>query len=466
MLFYAIAIVMLRGTSFVMLPIVTAFVEAEQYGVLNLLSSFTSIAGVVLMFGLGEVVYRFASSVEESAQKRVFTWCFSVSVTGCTIAALSLWLLSDWLVPLFPLPVTTQQFCLIIINLGCASITTVPYAMWRLRGKAKRFCGVVVAHTFLQSALTIWLLHLGLGIDANLISGATASACCAAFLMWHYRDLLSIKSTFTVGQYWQYALSMMLSSSTMFFLQGIEQWIIAAHIGAVALASYFIAAQLGLAVSLSIEPFKMWWFARRHRSLSEPEINNPLFSVLGTELAGVAALFIMAVMPFMLVHLVPEEYLQALQWLPWICLITVLRQQSEFMNFGCFVKWRGSAPVAINCMSAAVMIVLALLWVEFWSLAGVLMAMVIANVVRVVLFLTISQYLLYQPYEFYRVLLMWVWLLLAFLASTHELFGLLVISILCHGISITLHYQHLLTPLIKKVTLRACSFYKQVQSHG
>ena len=65
MLYYALAIIVLRGTSFVMLPIITSHVEVEQYGILNILSSFTAISSMVLTLGLGEAVYRFASTGNE-----------------------------------------------------------------------------------------------------------------------------------------------------------------------------------------------------------------------------------------------------------------------------------------------------------------------------------------------------------------------------------------------------------------
>lgn len=462
MLYYAFAIVVLRGASFVMLPIVTSHVEVEQYGILNILSSFTAIASMVLTLGLGEAVYRFASTGKERHQQRVFSWCFTVSVLGCGLFSLTLVIFADRFNSLFPLTVHEHQFRLVVVNLGFAAISTVPYAIWRMTGRAKHFAAYASIHTLIQSALTVLLLQYGFGIDANLIAGATSSVLCGSWLLWKFKSLVSFKYFARTSVRWQYALSMMLSAATMYFLQGAEQWVIAANVGAAALASYFIAAQLGLAVALMIEPFKMWWFARRHRSIQDPSINNPLFSVFGTELAGLAALVVMAGVPLLLPLLVPESYLTALIWLPWVCLITVLRQQSELMNLGCYVKWDGKAPLFINLCAATVMLSLALLLVDGFGLAGVLVAMLVANLIRTLLSLFISQYLMRQAYAMGRVILMWTWLLLAFALSDSGnslwVFGLVAI----HSSIITISYHSLWLPKVNELMQRKSSGSREV----
>jgi hypothetical protein len=252
----------------------------------------------------------------------------------------------------------------------------------------------------------------------------------------------------------------------VYFLQGAEQWIIASHIGAKALANYFIAAQLGLAVSLAIEPFKMWWFARRHRAVSEPAINNSLYSVLGAELACLSALMIMLTMPFVLSYLVPASYLEAIDWLHWVCVICVLRQQSEFMNLGCYVKWDGKSPLLINIVSATAMIVTALLLVEIYGLKGILMAMLVANIIRTALFHFVSQFLLNQNYALSRVALMWIWLSLAFYAAETKFTSVLCLVTFVHCISLIFGYYSLVKSPIALLFKRSSPALKQGAPHA
>lgn len=453
-LLYGLSVAIVKGVGLLMLPFTTAYVDIEQYGVLNLISSFIAIAGLILTFGLGETLYRYASHHSQAQQQQVFAWCFSLCCLGSVVFLLIGLLATKSIIGLFPLSVSQNQFFYTLVTLCFSALTTVPYAIWRFNGAAGRYFVFTVGCCLTHCCLSIILLMAGLGIDGVLIAGAISQVCWSGLLLWQFRSLLSLRVLRQKLVRWQYALSIMLASCISYFLQGSEQWIIAGAIGAEALATYFIAAQLGVAVLLVVEPYKMWWFAKRHRALRDENINNPLYSVLGTELCALSAMLLMLAMPLLLPLLLAANYLGALNWLGWLAVIAVIKSHSELLNLGCYVKLDGKAPIIINAISAVIVISLSLHLVQGYGLAGVIGAMVLTHVIRACLYLVVSQILLYQQYNYIRLCLLWGFLALSLYCYENNLVYWAALLACLYALSIVMTYRQQCLPLLTSVSAR------------
>lgn len=452
MLYYALSIAIIKGTSLLMLPITTSFVEVEQYGVLNLLSSFVTVMCLILTFGLGEALYRFSANQNKAQRKRVYSWCFTVSVIGCVCVVLISASMKNTLLSVLPLEVSTIQLVLVLITIGFSSLFTVPYAIWRLRNKAQYYFVFVVGVSLTQTVLTIVLLNLGYGIDAVLMAGALSNGMWGSFLLQHFRGLFSLRVFRFKPVRWQYSLSIMLASCTSFVLQGSEQWIIAGTLGATSLAMYFIALQLSMAVGFSVEPYKLWWCARRHNSVENPQINNALFSVLGVELTALSSLAVLGAIPFVLQYLLSSTYIGALEWLGWLCVIAVIKSQAELLNLGCYVKLDGKTPLFINLASAVCMLILCLWLVTKYGLLGVVIAAGVSHAVRAALYLLVSQYLLSQPYNYVRLLVTWMVLITALVAYQFGNYGYALVCFSIQSLFMLFGYHK----LIRRPIITAC----------
>ncbi|GEA10940.1 oligosaccharide flippase family protein [Alteromonas sp. KUL49] len=443
MAYYGISVAIIKGSSLIMLPITTSFVDIASYGVLNLLSSFVSIAGLILTLGLGESLYRFASDKRSKRPADVYKWCYTVSLVGCFSLVFIAYLFNDYLISLFPLEVETYQFNWVLTTLLCSALATVPYAMWRYQGQVQKYFAFAVGVSLVQTVITLVLLNMGMGIDAVLLSGALSNAFFTGILLLVHRRLFSLQVLQKSVVKWQYSLSIMLASCISFVLQGSEQWIIASKLGATSLASYFIAAQLGVAVSIAVEPYKLWWFARRHKSVDNPDINNPLFSVLGVELTLISALVMMAVMPLLLTYIMPEAYLGAIEWLGWLCVVAVIKTHAEMLNLGCYVKLGGKSPLVINAIAAVCMLCLSLNLVQPLGLLGIIISVALSHSVRAILFIVVSQKLLPQAYSRFRLLTVGTSLLAGFIAYQTASFGAVVAITCLYGVSVLVAYKDL-----------------------
>ena len=58
-LFYTIGNLLLKAFSFFLIPLYTSYLSPEQYGILNLSTSFSSVVSMALMMGLQYSVIRF-----------------------------------------------------------------------------------------------------------------------------------------------------------------------------------------------------------------------------------------------------------------------------------------------------------------------------------------------------------------------------------------------------------------------
>lgn len=453
MVFYGLAVAIVKGASLVMLPITTSYLPADQYGVLNLMGSFISIASLVMALGLGEAVYRFSSRADTEATS-IFSWCFTLSLLAGLLVVGGLFALKNTLLPLFPVQVLSHQFSYVLVTLYFSAITTVPYAIWRYQGQAKQYFTFVAGVCVTQSLLTLVLLAFGLGVDAMLCAGAVSHVVWGGIVLCRFHGLFSLYTLAKPLVSWKYLVSLTLACCTGYLLQGSEQWVIASAIGAASLAKYFIAVQLGLAVSFLVEPYKLWWFARRHKSIEQPQINNPLFSVLGVELTGASALFLMVFLPFAMPALLSEGYHSSLDWVGLLCVIAVIKNQSDLLNLGCYSKGSSTTPFVINLVAGLIMITLAMQLVNGYGLFGVIVANAIGNLVRALLFLFVSQRLHYQAYPYVRLASMWLFLLLGLYCYQHSHWTALSIFALCHISSCLYYYKPLyLPPAIKALRL-------------
>lgn len=98
---FAIALVINKSISLLMLPVLPHFLTPEQMGKLELLTTFGVVTTLLVSFALHEALYRFVG-VEKDAQKRTVSlnqlYSLSVLIAGAVAAILLL------LIALLPIP--------------------------------------------------------------------------------------------------------------------------------------------------------------------------------------------------------------------------------------------------------------------------------------------------------------------------------------------------------------------------
>ena len=84
-LYYALAILSLKGISLVMMPIMTRYLSVSDYGMLNFLVSIASMLSIVLSLGLSELLYRFNQFKNNSQRLGFYKACLKVALCSACL---------------------------------------------------------------------------------------------------------------------------------------------------------------------------------------------------------------------------------------------------------------------------------------------------------------------------------------------------------------------------------------------
>lgn len=397
--YYGLGIVLMKGVSLLMLPIVTRYLTPSEYGVLDVLLTWMNLLSIVLGMGFAEVLYRFSRNTVTQASVynsllQLHIWILlPLLLLGSALCMLA----APWLP-------ASLQWSLLLLSLwaaGLASALTLPLCWLRMQDHADWFFYCTAGKALLQ-ALCCWaLLQLGYGVLAVLYASLFSHIVLICLVLyktpvtWHFPGFSQSERG-----YLRYGVPLIFSGLCLFLVFGAERWIIAGVLSASVLAQYAVASQFALMVAVCVEPFTLWWYPKRLAMLAEPDglqrVANT--AVLGCILTIAAALLIGAAGPWVIRWLIPQAYHQAAGVLPWLCLVMAFKQCSHLLNTGCYV---GESTLQIGKINGALAVLAPCLYLAGCLLAaldGLIAALVLVYGLRLAWFYRTSQQLLHLPY--------------------------------------------------------------------
>lgn len=395
MVYYAIAIICLKGVSFVMLPLVTGNLSQAQYGELNILVSLSAVLSIVFACGTAELLFRFASS--DNSKKFEFEslltsllWLslglcfFLLFVAGAAAEQVASWL---------PVSVNSFDVSLLFISLGGNILLVVPLAYHRHQNHAQRFMVLTVTQGVCQALVCYSLLNMGLKVSAVMLASVCSSWLVATFLLlFFYPKHLHFRFQLP-AQHRRYMAAIVLSGLCLYGLNGAEHWLLASFEGKSTLAVYFAAGQFSLIVSLAIEPFRMWWFPRRFQTFERSPQDAAKFAVVGVQLQSLMISGMLMLGPLVMSWMLPESYGQSAELLPLMCIIVLFRAYAELFNLGCYLRSDARFVPLINGGCALLALTLGYFLVPLYGLFAMVLVLIGVAAIRASLFIAISQML-------------------------------------------------------------------------
>jgi O-antigen/teichoic acid export membrane protein len=218
----------------------------------------------------------------------------------------------------------------------------------------------------------------------------------------------------------RYGWPIVVSGLAALATSGLDRWFLADATGTAAMAQYAIAAKFALVVALLLQPYGMWWFPRRFRVLREEggQAHAARGAAIGAALGAVVAVGIAFTAPLALELLFPPAYHPASALVPWLAGAMALKNAAELLNLGCYTGITTHTQPFVNLTGAAIAVVGFLFLIPPWGAEGAAGALVLAQAVRLVLFIWLSQRVLPLPYPSAQLGLLGVLTLLGLIAST------------------------------------------------
>lgn len=403
MLYYAVGLLLMKGISLLMLPVLTHQLLPREYGQLEVLLTIINLGSLILGFGLVDALYRFAGMAQnETERKQVVARVFGLVWIIALASLVVLWLLAPQVQRLLPAETRLADVRWVLSALPFEGVIGVPLAWLRMRNQARLFFVVTAGKAVIQSLLTGWWLWLGWGVSGVLASGTLTCIALALLLsLWQWRDSGIRFDWQSYRPLMRYGMPLVVSGLAGFALSGLDRWLLADVVGETLLAYYAVAGKLALAVGLLLQPFALWWYPRRFMLLKEPDglRLNAHYSVLGSVLGFATAGVVGLTAPLLIRWLTPESYHGAIAYIPLLVLGMAVRNVSDLLNVGCFSGEESKAQMFINLGCSALGVAGFLLTIPQFGVGGVIWTLLLVYMVRALAFYLVSQRLLPLPYR-------------------------------------------------------------------
>ncbi|QLE09387.1 oligosaccharide flippase family protein [Pseudoalteromonas shioyasakiensis] len=412
--YFALAIFAVKGFGFLLLPITTRFLEKSEFGELNFLVTMSALCSLVVSLGLPELLLKqqYPSFREKMALFRdslVLTICFSALFLGCSF------IFSEQIIATLPAQIKVIDFRLLILNLTFASVLAIPYTYYRLFGYAQKYCFFSIAHTVMQTCLTVTLLVLGLSVTGVMISGVVCTFMIMLVTLSDMRHVLKVsysRFSWRIEKSQTLFLTSIIASGLFVYVgNGAENWFIVARFNESVLASYYVAAQFAIITSFTFEPIRLWWFAKRFSLIKQDKIQYQNYAIISLN-AGLAMCVLMSLLaPIALNSVLPAEYHGKDSWLILLIIVVAIRHHSDIFNIGCYMHKNGVFVSLINFITALLGLSLLYFLVPNFGVEGAILSLIIMQSFKLVCLYSVSQYL--EPLNLNFAALIPSWLALA-----------------------------------------------------
>ncbi|PLR55127.1 lipopolysaccharide biosynthesis protein [Vibrio parahaemolyticus] len=394
---FAIALVINKSISLLMLPVLPHFLTPEQMGKLELLTTFGVVTTLLVSFALHEALYRFVG-VEKDAQKRTVSLnqLYSLSVLiACAVAAILLLLIE--LLPI-PEPFTRIEFAVVALAIVLEGSIAIGTAWLRTQDdKAKTLLQVMVTTTLLQVTFIVAALALHPHVISVLIGGLIAAVMQFVWLHIINRYTLALPQIALAKQYLNYCLPVMLSALVAFCLNGAERWFIGANASLATLGIYAIAVKFAVGMCILVQPFGMWWMPRRFAYLENGRDSEAVrVSHLGMIYVSALSVVVATLAMVMITNFLPETYHEAVLYTLFLLPIAMLKEWSELLNIAILFKRRTRWLLGINVVSSLVAIGL-LFGLSSLGIFGVFIALYYAQLCKLGLTYAVGQQCMTLP---------------------------------------------------------------------
>ncbi|TXY29273.1 oligosaccharide flippase family protein [Vibrio mimicus] len=399
---YGISLLLIKGISLIMLPVIARYLSVEQLGRLELLATCGALLGIISTASMHESLYRFTANLTSEEQRQhqashlaTLSLLFSMLVCGLGLGLLKL----------FPdllnaIPLSRFELTLLLLALLFEGPVSLHLTWLRMQEKAKLFLLISVGSSALQITLILFVLMTQPSVWGVLAAGTFTRVCqfVALTLINRFRLVYPARAS----QLLRYSLPLMLSAMVAYGLNGAERWFISSTTALETLGYYAIAAKFALAMCLLVQPFGMWWMPKRFAMLEQQGGDAVArYTRIGMAYVLLLSLCMAFWGQWFIAFALPATYLPAQKILLIILLSAACKEWAELLNIGVLYQKRSALLFKINLFSALLAIVLCGLFSQ-WGVMGIASAITSAQCLRLLAISYFSQRIQPIPLQLLR----------------------------------------------------------------
>lgn len=394
---YGVALCIMKGTSLLMLPLITRYLSPTEYGQLELLTVTSSFIALLTCCSLHEAIYRFAlhdkknESFERVEYKanQIFTITQLVSLglmLGIGFTALCFYQSVEALLSHYHLQL--KDIVILSLSLCIGGSLSIGLAWLRMKDDIKNFVVISITTTLIQALCVLLLLEYGYGITGVLLAGLFTH-----LMQWFWVTKTSglqfvtpTRLLFSLTM--KYTIPLTASTLVAFGLNGAERWLVLASSDLETLGQYAIASKFALAACILMQPFGMWWMPKRFAMLNSDVRITERISLLGIVLIGVIIISVAATSQLLLTFVLTTDYQFAITLILGTLFMVLGKEMAELINLGILYQKQTNTLFAINSATT----ILGISGCVFFLDLGVWAVMIIIGVFQLIKALSVFYY--------------------------------------------------------------------------
>lgn len=399
--FYTIGNLLLKAFSFFLIPLYTSYLSPEQYGILNLANSFSSVLTMVLMMGLQYSVIRFFADYKEDREKvaKMFgtVICF-ILVLGILISGGLVLLRSYWSIYVFE----DISFFPIVLLAILISVVHGLYTVYQdiLKGMqdAKRSILLTYLFFFLMLGSNIYtVVVMKMGATGILYSTFVVNAIMLVLMfvdLYKRRLFVLTIDKIVLKELLKYSLPLVPHTMAYTISNYATRLVISNKMSLSMLGVYSLASQfgnLGDVILNSIQSAFQPWMFNRMNDIDGQKVDD--IAKTSYMLMWVYGLFFILIGVFSqeaIILMASESYNEAWIYVPFIVMSIAIKSPMYFYNnFLYYDKSKTKYLFHITVISSIICIVITFLLVPVFGIFGAIIASIVSLIIRLILILHI-----------------------------------------------------------------------------
>ena len=270
-LIYGFATVFPRLMNFVLVPLHTDILPAEEYSVNTVFYVWAAFFNVVLTYGMETSFFRFFS--QEKEKGKVFSTAFIALTVTTVLFALAVFVFQDPLIALMDLDPFYFQLLFSVLVLD--TLVVVPFAYLRAKGRPLKFAGIKIINILIYVLLNFYFLwfvrdypqyapqfvlnNYGPKDIVGYIFMANVAASAVTFLLllpYFFRTKISFEFGI-FKQMWKYGWPIMVAGIAFVINENLDKLLLKDMISEEVMGAYAGCYKLAVFMTIFVQAFKM-----------------------------------------------------------------------------------------------------------------------------------------------------------------------------------------------------------------
>lgn len=358
-----------KGISFLLLPLYTAKLSTEEYGIVDLLNTYVSLLAPIIIFEIQQAVFRYLidKREDEEEKRNLISTTIFISIIQSIIFLLVFIVIGKF--------IKNDYKYFLFTNVIATIFSSIMLQISRGMGNIKTYTiGSFITASFSILLNVILIACFNLGAYGMLVSSLIANLLCTIYILAKLKLLKYIRiNNFKIKklkEMWKYSIPLIPNSISWWIMGVSDRTIVTAFLGIAQNGIYSAANKFSSIIATLYGVFNIAWIESTSVHIKDEDANlyfsemiNIVFRIIAT-----ICLVTIALMPFIFEILVNKSYSSAYEQIPILVFATLCNIMVMLLSALYIAKKMTKTVMYTSICSAIINIVVNLILINFIGL--------------------------------------------------------------------------------------------------